>query len=183
MRNWKRKSQDRQIWRRHLKEANTRLRAVAPQKKKQEGKGMEVKKFQPTAVFFTITTHLAKISASGSNRILIVVYIFESRQTKFVRAFRKSWFLKTYLLGLKPFTLALYLCITIFSVRYSAAPFCRDPNQRSDKSVSVIWSPVAENEVTYMDIDKKWSMKRDFFKDRMAFWEEIYESLWGQIQR
>jgi hypothetical protein len=43
--------------------------------------------------------------------------------------------------------------------------------------VSVIWSPVAENEVTYMDIDKKWSMKRDFFKDRMAFWEEIYESL------
>jgi hypothetical protein len=90
VRNWKRESQERQIWRRHLKEANTRLRAVAPQKKKQEGKGMEVKKFQPTAVFFTITTHLAKISASGSNRILIVVYIFESRQTKFVRAFRKS---------------------------------------------------------------------------------------------
>jgi hypothetical protein len=30
VRNWKRESQDRQVWRRHLKEAKARLRAVAP---------------------------------------------------------------------------------------------------------------------------------------------------------
>ncbi|KDR24386.1 Esterase FE4 [Zootermopsis nevadensis] len=52
-----------------------------------------------------------------------------------------------------------------------------DPSLGSDKSGSVIWNPVTENEVVYMDIDKEWSMKRDFFKDRMAFWDEIYESL------
>jgi hypothetical protein len=38
VRNWKRESQDRQVWRRHLKEAKTRLRAVAPQKKKKKKK-------------------------------------------------------------------------------------------------------------------------------------------------
>jgi hypothetical protein len=30
VKNWKRESQDRQVWRRHLKEAKARLRAVAP---------------------------------------------------------------------------------------------------------------------------------------------------------
>jgi hypothetical protein len=30
VRNWKRESQDRQVWRRHLKKAKARLRAVAP---------------------------------------------------------------------------------------------------------------------------------------------------------
>jgi hypothetical protein len=30
VRNWKRESQDRQVWRRHLKEAKARLRAVVP---------------------------------------------------------------------------------------------------------------------------------------------------------
>jgi hypothetical protein len=30
VRNWKRESQHRQVWRRHLKEAKARLRAVAP---------------------------------------------------------------------------------------------------------------------------------------------------------
>jgi hypothetical protein len=30
VRNWKRESQDRQVWRHHLKEAKARLQAVAP---------------------------------------------------------------------------------------------------------------------------------------------------------
>jgi hypothetical protein len=30
VRNWKRESQDRQVWRRHLKEVKARLRAVVP---------------------------------------------------------------------------------------------------------------------------------------------------------
>jgi hypothetical protein len=30
LRNWKRESEDRQVWRRHLKKAKARLRAVAP---------------------------------------------------------------------------------------------------------------------------------------------------------
>jgi hypothetical protein len=43
--------------------------------------------------------------------------------------------------------------------------------------VTAVWNPVTENEVAYVDMDKDWSMKRDLFKDHMAFWDEIYESL------
>jgi hypothetical protein len=38
LRNWKRKSLDRQVLRRHLKKAKTRLRAVAPYEKKKKEK-------------------------------------------------------------------------------------------------------------------------------------------------
>jgi hypothetical protein len=38
VRNWKRESLDRQVWRRHLKETKVRLRAVAPKKSKKKKK-------------------------------------------------------------------------------------------------------------------------------------------------
>jgi hypothetical protein len=44
VRKWKRESLDRQVWRRHLKEAKVRQRAVAPEEEEEKKKDKQKKK-------------------------------------------------------------------------------------------------------------------------------------------
>jgi hypothetical protein len=60
VRNWKRGSLDRQVWRRHLKEVKAPIRAVVPQKKQEEEEEKKKKKKKKnkkeTRRFITVLT-------------------------------------------------------------------------------------------------------------------------------
>jgi hypothetical protein len=39
--------------------------------------------------------------------------------------------------------------------------------------VGLKWDPATETEQVYLKVDKELQMKRDLFKERMQFWEDM----------
>ncbi|KAJ9600064.1 hypothetical protein L9F63_009645, partial [Diploptera punctata] len=52
-----------------------------------------------------------------------------------------------------------------------------NPTPTQDPLLNVIWNPITENEMNYLDINNELTMKKDLAKERTAFWEELEMTL------
>jgi hypothetical protein len=50
---------------------------------------------------------------------------------------------------------------------------CRDPTSQRDSLLNVKWDRATKTDHVYLSIDTQLSMKRDLFKERMQFWEDV----------
>jgi hypothetical protein len=50
---------------------------------------------------------------------------------------------------------------------------CSDPTPDRDCLLGLKWDPATETEHVYLNVDKELQMKRDLFKERMQFWEDM----------
>jgi hypothetical protein len=52
----------------------------------------------------------------------------------------------------------------------------RNPTPLQDPLLEVIWSPATKSELSYLNIDKELTMRRDLRTENVKFWEQMYKA-------